>query len=127
MQLLNPKQTLKLDKKSKKKAGASFSNPNKLDLDISHYVKGETKLFVKKGESVKPAIFDHFDEEQGQLLIYVIKEGETKAGFYLFPQTKFVFSNKDDARSKIDKEARRFEMSRSVYLDDENDYACCIL
>ena len=113
MQLLNPEQAPKASKESKKKASTPLPNPNKLDLDISHYTKGETKLFVKKGESVKPAIFDHFDEEKGQVLIYVIQEGETKPGFYLFPQTKFVFPNKDDARSKIDKEARRFGMSPS--------------
>lgn len=88
-------------------------NPNGLDTDMSHYIKGVTKLFVNKNGVAKPAVFDHFSEVDGQIRIYVIKEGETKPGFYLFPQTKYVFPSKDDAQSHFDKEARQFGVSPS--------------
>ena len=89
----------------------TLPNPNGLDTDMSHYIKGITKLFVNKNGVAKPAVFDHFSEVEGQIRIYVIKEGESKPGFYLFPQTKYVFPSKDDAQSHFDKEARQFGLS----------------
>lgn len=88
-------------------------NPNGLDTDITHYIKGVTKLFVNKNGVAKPAVFDHFSEADGQIRIYVIKDGETKPGFFLFPQTKYVFPSKDDAQAHSDKEARQFGLSPS--------------
>ena len=112
MQLLTPL-SIEESKSVKKKSYIFLPNPNKLDTDITHYIKGETKLFVKSGNSIKVAIFDHFREKNDQLLIYVIPEGAINVRFYPFPQSEFVFPNKDDARSKIDKESRRFEISHS--------------
>jgi len=101
------------DESDVEEAGDQLPNPNGLDTDMSHYVKGVTKLFVNIKGVAKPAIFDHFSEVDGQVRIYVIKEGETKAGFYLFPQTKYVFPNKDEAQIQFDKEARHFGISPS--------------
>ena len=91
----------------------SLPNPNGLDTDMTHYIKGVTKLFVNKNGVAKPAVFDHFSESDGQIRIYVIKDGETKPGFFLFPQTKYVFPSKDDAQAHSDKEARQFGLSPS--------------
>ena len=110
MELINPKQA----KKQPISYTGSVENPNNLDTDRSHYIPGVTKLFFNKDGVAIPAIFDHFSSEvDGQMRIYVIKQGETKPGFFLFPQTNYIFPNKDDAQSKADKEYRDFGISPS--------------
>lgn len=91
----------------------TLPNPNGLDTDMSHYIKGATKLFVIKNGVAKPVVFDHFLKSDGQILIYVIKDGETKPVFFLFPQTQYVFPSKDDAQVHSDKEARQYGLSPS--------------
>ena len=81
-------------------------NPNGLDTNKSNYKKGETKLFVTKNGNVVSAYFDRFEFKNGKTLIYVTCEGEQNSGFYPFPETTYVFSNKDDANHVIDKENR---------------------
>ena len=84
------------------------TNPNKLVVDKEYYVKGITKLFVKKDSKVVPALFDRFETKNGSDVIYVICEGETDAGFYSFPNTTYIFPNKDDARRVVDKKKRNY-------------------
>lgn len=101
---------------AKKKANSSakkVSNPNKLDTDKSHYISGVTKLFVKKADGIKPAIFIRFDVKEGNDVIYVKVQGKSEAGFYSFPSSHYVFPNKDDAQSSVDKEYRKFGLSPS--------------
>ena len=76
-------------------------------------IDGKSLLSMNKNGVAKPAVFDHFSESNGQIRIYVIKDGETKPGFFLFPQTKYVFPSKDDAQAHSDKEARQFGLSPS--------------
>ena len=109
MELINPSQ-------ARKKAGSSagkVENPNKLDTDKSHYISGATKLFVKKADGIKPAVFVRFDVKEGRDVIYVKVQGKSEAGFYGFPSSHYVFPNKDDAQSSVDKEYRKFGLSPS--------------
>lgn len=109
MELINPTQ-------ARKKASSSVTkieNPNKLDTDKSHYIPGVTKLFVKKADGIKPAVFVRFDVKEGRDVIYVKVQGKSEAGFYGFPSSHYVFPNKDDAQSSVDKEYRKFGLSPS--------------
>lgn len=109
MELINPKQARKKATTTSVKA----ENPNKLDTDKSHYISGVTKLFVKKSDGIKPAIFVRFDMKEGRDVIYVKVQGKNEAGFYAFPSSHYVFPNKDDAQSSVDKEYRKFGLSPS--------------
>ena len=109
MELINPTQAKKKAISTTKKV----ANPNKLDLDKSHYISGVTKLFVKKSDGIKPAIFIRFDVKEGSDVIYVRVQGKNEAGFYAFPSSHYVFPNKDDAQSSVDKEYRKFGLSPS--------------
>lgn len=83
-------------------------NPNGLNTDKSFYIKGVTKLFLNKNGTLKTAYFDRFETTPNGDVIYVIPEGETKAGFYPFPVSTYVFPNKDDATKTIDKTNRNY-------------------
>ena len=111
MQLCNSPE--KSDEKEPRDIINSLPNPNGLVTDMTYYIKGVTKLFVNQNGVARPAFFDLFSESDGQYLIYVIKEGETKPGFYRFPQSKYVFPSKDDAQSYSDKETCQFGNSPS--------------
>lgn len=82
-------------------------NPNNLSLDKANYIKGETRLFVQKDAKLLVAIFDRFEVKNGREVIYVICEG--KEGFYPFPNTSYVFPNKDDGKYAVDKKNRMYQ------------------
>lgn len=109
MELINPTQAKKNNNFSEKKV----VNPNKLNTDKSHYISGVTKLFVKKSDGIKPAVFVRFDVKEGSDVIYVKVQGKSEAEFYAFPSSHYVFPNKDDAQSSVDKEYRKFGLSPS--------------
>lgn len=67
-------------------------NPNNLDLDMSHYFKGSTILYVRRDSQVYPVIFDHFEKKNGKTVIYVIRDG--KKSFYAFPSSIYLFRTK---------------------------------
>lgn len=83
-------------------------NPNGLDTNKSHYIKGVTELFVNKKGRLATAYFERFDRKNGSDVIYVLCEGESNPGFYSFPNTTYVFPNKDDANRAIDKANRNY-------------------
>lgn len=78
-------------------------NPNNLDLDMSHYFKGSTILYVRRDSQVYPVIFDHFEKKNGKTVIYVIRDG--KKSFYAFPSSIYLFPNKDDGNVSVEKAA----------------------
>ena len=82
------------------------ANPNNLNPDKSSYIHGVTKLFVQRKEKLAPAVFDHFEVKNGKDVIYVECEGEVI--FYAFPNTSFVFPNKDDGAAAIAKKNRSY-------------------
>lgn len=89
-------------------------NPNNLNLDKSSYIKGQTRLFVQRNGKLLPALFDHFDVKNGKSVIYVNCDGH--ASFYAFPQTTFVFPNKDDGIAALSKKNRFIESSADILL-----------
>jgi hypothetical protein len=82
----------------------AVKNPNDLDVDKNHYISGTTTLFSISSGTITPVIFDRFAEVNGQTRIYVTIQDEERASFFPFPQTKFLFSSRDDAQRRIDKE-----------------------
>lgn len=86
----------------------NIPNPNNLDINKDNYIKGKTKLFVNKGGKLTVAYFDRFEQKNGEDVIYVIREGEVSPGFYLFPQSEYLFPNKDDAGRALDESKRRY-------------------
>ncbi len=86
-------------------------NPNGLDVRKQRYVKGETKLFIIKDNKLVTVYFDRFEKKEGKHVIYVIAEGETEAKFYSFPQTTYLFQNKDDALRKLDGAKRSYKQT----------------
>ena len=86
----------------------NVQNPNGLDINKSNYIKGKTKLFVNKGGKLTVAYFERFEQKNGKDVIYVIREGEVSPGFYLFPQSEYLFPNKDDAGRAIDESKKKY-------------------
>ena len=80
-------------------------NPNNLELDKSKYISGRTTLFVKDGSKNIKVIFLRFAIKNSKDVIYV-KKGE-KTLFYAFPNTRYLFPNKDDVEDAISKENRQ--------------------
>lgn len=80
-------------------------NPNNLELDKSKYISGRTTLFVKDGFKNKKVIFLRFAIKNGKDVIYVKKDKKTL--FYAFPNTTYLFPNKDDVENAISKENRQ--------------------
>ncbi|MGN0611072.1 MAG: hypothetical protein ACI4JI_04745 [Ruminiclostridium sp.] len=95
-------------------ANEQLQNPNGLDTNKNHYKKGMTKLFINKGGRVVAADFVSFDIRNGHDVIFVICEGDTKPGFYPFPNTTYIFPNKDDANRAIDR-AKMLNIDNSTF------------
>ena len=51
------------------------NNPNGLDLNMSHYIKGVTPLFVHRDNQLFSVTFDHFEEKNGKVAIYIVHNG----------------------------------------------------
>lgn len=93
------------------------TNPNNLELDKHKYIKGKTALFVVKNSKLLPATFDRFELKNGKEVIYVDCQGEIT--FYPFPQTVYVFPNKDDGNQAVGKSNRLYGRSTdSQYIID---------
>lgn len=74
----------------------SLENYNKLNLDKKNYRKDITTLYViKDGSAIKKGVFQKFETKKGQDFIYLLIDG--KVGSYYFPNTQYIFPNKDDA------------------------------
>lgn len=86
-------------------------NPNNLDLDMSHYIKGITTLFVHRDNQLFPVIFDRFEEKNGKTVIYVVCNG--KRSFYAFPSSAYLFPNKDDGNIAIAKTYRKDKVTHT--------------
>lgn len=84
------------------------SNPNSLETKKELYISQKTKLFVNKNGKMTPAVFDSFDQKNGKDVIYLICEG--KRCFYYFPDSKYVFLNKDDCNIAVSKATRKNEV-----------------
>ena len=96
---------------------SELANPNKLELDKSKYKKGKTALFVVKNSKLLPAVFDRFELKNGKEVIYVDCQGELT--FFPFPQTVYVFPNKDDGNKAMGKSNRLYGRSTdSQYIID---------
>lgn len=83
----------------------AVKNPNDLDVDKNHYISGATILFSISSGTITPVIFDRFAEVNGRTRIYVTIQDEERASFFPFPQTKFLFSSRDDAQRRIDEKS----------------------
>lgn len=86
-------------------------NPNNLDLDKSHYIKGKTKLIIQKKDGKCEAVFDKFDTYNGRELIWVTINGKTKR--YFFPQNSRVF-NANNHHEIYQKELETSKRSYSI-------------
>lgn len=93
------------------------SNPNNLRLNKSTYFKGVTKLFVQRDGKLVPAVFDHFGTKNGSDVIYVECEG--KVSFYPFPQSTFLFQNKDDGAAAVSKKKRTYGATSESTSDSQ--------
>ena len=83
------------------------NNPNGLDLNMSHYIKGVTPLFVHRDNQLFSVTFDHFEEKNGKVVIYIVHNG--KKSFYAFPSTTYLFPNKDDGNIAVARVNQRYK------------------